>query len=411
MKMEGESPGLALQGPNHVREEPRMTINLFKKQPLFKILSLLALLILLLPSTPSAGGRNPAPPAPPTPAVVPPQPPPAPEAPVPPHGWLGVLLSDEEGEGVVVTGVKEESPAEKAGLKEGDRILELDGTKIERSRDIRRAMRDLEPGDTVQFRIRRKTLEKTLTATVGKPPERSFLGMGPLWHEDLAPGMALRMMGMARNYLGVRVQSMTEDLRAYFKAPRGRGLLVSRVEEDTPAAKAGLRAGDVIIAVGGKGISERSDIAQALSDHEPGDRVAVKIVRDGSEKTVEVEIAERPGPRRHGAIFLPEGEEIDLDREIDLDKEIDLDRIEVIPEEAEEAVHESVDESPERVREEIHRVMSEIPEKQAQTAAVLRKSRLSDRQMEEIHRQVKEAMEQAREAIRHAAVALKNAPI
>ena len=46
---------------------------------------------------------------------------------------------------------------------------------------------------------------------------------------------------MTRNYLGVRVLSLTEDLRAYFKAPRGRGILVSRVEEDTPAAKAGLR--------------------------------------------------------------------------------------------------------------------------------------------------------------------------
>jgi len=378
-----------------------MSVNLFKKQPLFKTLSLLALLILLLPSAPVAGAAKPAPPAPPA-APAPPAPPDGSiEDLLPSHGWLGVFLSDEEGEGVAVIGVKEGSPAEKAGLSKGDRILEMDGTKIRRSTDIRRTLRDIEPGDTVQIRIRRKTQEKTLTATVGKPPERSFLGRGPMWHERGAPGpMSLDMLGMARNHLGVRIQSMTEDLRAYFKAPRGRGLLVSRVEEDTPAAKAGLRAGDVIIAVGGKGISDRSDIAQALSDHEPGDRVAVKIVRDGSEKTVEVVIAERPAPRRHGAIFLPEGEEIDLDREIDLE------RIEVMPEEAEEAVHESVDESLERVREEIHRAMSDIPEKQAQMAAVLRQGRLSDRQMEEIHRQVKEAMEQAREAIRHATEAV-----
>ena len=364
-----------------------------KRQPLLKYFSLLALLILLLPSTPSAGAHSPAPPPPP----------PAPEAPMPPHGWLGVVLSDKEGEGVDVIDVKEGSPAEKAGLKDGDRILEMDGTKIDRSRDIRRAMRDLEPGDTVQIRIRRKSQEKTLTATLGEAPPRPHAPpVPPVWHEKYAPG-AFSLQRFTRNYLGVRIQSMTEDLRAYFKAPRGRGMLVSRVEEDTPAAKAGLRAGDVIIAVGGKGISERSDITLALSDHEPGDRVAVKIVRDGSEKTVEVEIAERPGPRRHGAIFLPDGEEIDLDREIDLE------HFEVMPGEVEEAIHESL----ERVREEVHRAMSEIPEKQkqAQMAAVLRESRLSDQQMKEIQHRVQEAMEQAREAIHRTAEEQEDEPI
>ena len=389
-----------------------MTVNLFQKHPWLKYISLLALLILLLPPAPAAGAAKPAPPAPPA-APAPPAPPDGSiEDLLPPHGWLGVVLSDEEGEGVVVIGVKKESPAEKAGLMEGDRILELDGTKIVRSRDLRRAMSDLEPGDTVQIQVRRKTQEKTLTATLGKPPARPLPGMGPMWHERGAPGpVSLDMLGMARNYLGVRVQSMTEDLRAYFKAPRGRGLLVSRVEEETPAAKAGLRAGDVIIAVGGKGISERSDIAEALSDYEPGDKVAVKIVRDGAEKTVQVEIAERHPPRRHGAVFLPGGEMLDIDRDIDLDEEIDLERFEVMPEEAEEAVHESVDETLERVREEIHRVMSELPEKKAQMAAVLRQSRLGDLEMKEIRARMKEAMEQAREAIRHVTEAVMEEPI
>jgi len=378
-----------------------MTVNLFRKQPLFRTLSLLALLILLLPSTPRAGAQKPAPPAPPAP-------PEAPAVPIedllPPQGWLGVVLSDEGGEGVTVSGVKEAGPAEKAGLKEGDRILELDGRKVERARDIRRAMRDLEPGDTVQIRIQRKSQEKTLTATVGKPPERVFPGFGPRWHGEVAPDlMALNMLGMNRNYLGVRILSMTEDLRAYFKAPRGRGLLVSRVEEDTPAGKAGLRAGDVIIAVDGKGISDRSDIAQALSDHEAGDRVPVKIVRDGVEKTLDVEIAERPGPRTRGAIFLPENHEID----IDMDEEMDLDRIEEIPEETGEVIRESL----KVAGEEIRRVMSEIPEKRAQVAAALRKARLSDAQMEEIHRQAKEAMEQAREAIRHVTEVMREGTI
>jgi len=371
-----------------------MSVNPFKKQPLLKTLSLLALLILLLPAAPGAADWTSRPPDPP----LPPQ---APEAPAPPHGWLGVVLSDMEGEGVNVIEVKEGSPAEKAGLKDGDRILEMDGTKIDRSRDIRHAMRDLEPGDTVQIKIRRKTQEKTLTATLGEAPPRPHAPPAPpVWHEKYSPG-SFSIQALNRNYLGVRIQSMTEDLRAYFKAPRGRGVLVSRVEEDTPAAKAGLRAGDVIIAVGGKGISDRSDISLALSDHEPGDRVAVKIVRDGSEKTVDVEIAERSGPRRHGAIFLPGGEEIDLDREFDLE------HLELMPGELEKTIQESL----ERVQEEVQQAMSEIPEKQAQMAAVLRERQLSDQQMKEIQHQVQEAMEQAREAIHHTAEEQEDEPI
>jgi len=382
-----------------------MSASLFGNRSSFKILALLALLILLLPSMSGASAPKAAPPAPPgspAPAAAPDPPEPLEEL-LPPQGWLGVVLSDEGTEGVTVTGVKEGSPAEKAGIKEGDRILELDGRKVERPRDIRGAMRDLEPGDTVQIRIRRNSQEKTLTATVGKAPDRFFRGHAPLWQEHEGQrALELGMLDMRRTYLGVRIQSMTEDLRAYFKAPRGRGLLVSRVEEDTPAARAGLRAGDVIIAVDGKGISDRSDIAQALSDHEPGDRVPVKIVRDGAEKTVEVEIAERPGPRRHGSIWLPADEDFDLDTEDAPDWEFDLQGIHGIPEETGAMIRESL----EKAGEEIRRAMSEFPEKRALVAAALSKARFSEQQREEMRRQIEEAMKQAREAIRHVAEAM-----
>jgi len=384
-----------------------MRLNLFRKQRLFRTLALLALLILLLPSMPRAGAPKPAPPAPPDP----PAPPAAPiEELLPPQGWLGIVLSDEGAEeGATVTGVKPDSPAEKAGLKEGDRILDLDGRKVRRARDVRSAMRDLEPGDTVQIRIQRKSQEKTLTATVGKPPERALLGLGPRWHSGAEPEFMEQfdMLRAGRNYLGVRVLSMTEDLRAYFKAPRGRGLLVSRVEEDTPAGKAGLRAGDVIIAVDGKGISDRSDIAQALSDHEAGDRVPVKIIRDGAEKNLDVEIAERHAPRRHGAFFFPGDHDFDLDMDLDPDDEGDLEHLEVIPEETGEMIRESV----RMAGEEVRRAMREIPQYRAQVAAALGEVRISDEQMKEIHRQIEKAMQQARETIREVTEAIREETI
>ena len=99
------------------------------------------LLVLLLPSLSGAVGQAGTPP--PTPrAAARPEPPTPPPAPSESHrGWLGVTLSDDEDEGVTVTGVREDSPAQKAGIQEGDQILELDGKRIERSGDIRRRTR------------------------------------------------------------------------------------------------------------------------------------------------------------------------------------------------------------------------------------------------------------------------------
>jgi len=156
---------------------------------------------------------------------------------------------------------------------------------------------------------------------------------------------------------------MTEDLRAYFKAPRGRGLLVSKVKDGTPAAKAGLRAGDVIIAADGKEVSDRGDFREALADHEPGDKVSLRIVRDGSEKTVDVEIARREGPgMRHGSMFLPE------------DKEI---QIESFGKETSEEIHKALEQA-----------MKEVEQ--------------TKMEREDLRRQIREAMKQAREAVRQA---------
>ncbi len=361
------------------------------------LLSLVSMaLLLLLPSYSAAGSPKAAPPAPPAPEAAP-APPSPPEAPEPPGGgWLGVVLSGEEGGGVTIREVREESPAEKAGLKEGDRILEMDGRKITTPRDVRRTLRNLEPGDTLQIKVRRGSQEKTLTATVGKPPEDALPGLrrslGDLqWATP--DSLPFAMLGMMRNYLGVRVLPMTEDLRAYFKTPRGRGILVSRVEEDTPAAKAGMRAGDVIVAVDGKGISDRSDIAQALADRQPGDKVPVKIVRDGSEKTLEVEIGERPGAHRHGAFVVPEDEQPDLERLQELSN----------------GVAEEVRNRMEEAREELKRAAKEAA---SQKRAVLKEwTDLSDAQISDIRQQVRDAMRQAKEAIREATEAVANAPL
>jgi len=419
-----------------------MSLKSLKNSDFAGIVSLSSLLLLILPATGSAGSHPAPPQAPSAPvamrAPVPP-PAPAPEAELdeedrPKRGWLGVFLSDDE-EGVSISGVKDGSPAEKAGLSEGDKIVEVDSKKVEDSADIRRALKSLEPGDAIQIVVMRDGKKKTLTATLGEAPELRWQGRGfPGWAPgaDFDEGMRYFRefhMGGSRTYLGVRVQGMTEELRAYFKAPRGRGVLVSRVEEGTPAAKAGLKAGDVIVAVDGKGIAGRSDIGEALGDREPGDRVAVKVIRDGVEKTLDVEVAERhtPRPPRRGALALPGGDGALWLEDDDDDGDAEVHELEVIRgdpririeiertiKDSHEAMKDSVEyrRDVERAMKDAQRAMAEVMEHrqelQQQIRQTLRETQEAHRMsQEEVRRQVREAMDQAREALRQAVEAAR----
>jgi len=82
-----------------------------------------------------------------------------------------------------------------------------------------------------------------------------------------------------RGRLGVNATDMTEELRDYFGAPKDAGVLVQRVEPGTPAAKAGLKVGDVITRVGGEAVESSSDVSRALSDKKSGELVPVTVVR------------------------------------------------------------------------------------------------------------------------------------
>lgn len=90
-----------------------------------------------------------------------------------------------------------------------------------------------------------------------------------------------------KSRLGVLVHGLTPELRAHFGAPADRGLLVARVEPGSPAAKAGISVGDVLLEVGGTPIDRASDVLEALSATS-GKPVAVAVIRDHQRKTIDV---------------------------------------------------------------------------------------------------------------------------
>jgi len=99
---------------------------------------------------------------------------------------------------------------------------------------------------------------------------------------------------VVRGWLGVVIQDVDEDLARSFDLPSAKGVLISEVQAGSPAAKAGLRQGDVIVALDGKAVKDVADLRNRIALTLPGTVVAMEVIRDGKPRTIEVEIGEQP---------------------------------------------------------------------------------------------------------------------
>ncbi len=95
-------------------------------------------------------------------------------------------------------------------------------------------------------------------------------------------------------FFGISFQTVTWDIAAQLNLPVDHGVLVIEVPSDGPAARAGIRPGDVIVAINGKPVDQKNSFSELLFEHRPGETITVTINRDGEEMTVDVTLAERP---------------------------------------------------------------------------------------------------------------------
>lgn len=100
-----------------------------------------------------------------------------------------------------------------------------------------------------------------------------------------------------RGRLGVAVVQISPELRAHFGAPRDRGVLVDTVRPDSPAARAGVRVGDIVLEVDGDATGSASDMLEAMSDRTKGERVTVSVLRAGKRMPLTVTLTDDPGMR------------------------------------------------------------------------------------------------------------------
>lgn len=230
-----------------------------------------------------------------------------------------------EERGALVRSVEPGSPAEQAGLKQDDVILRFQGDNVLTARELARLVREQPPGRSVAIEVMRGGTSQKLQATLGerklarggwrfRMPDLRDLGVDfdrdlvidlpeppdvPEPPEPPLPptGFAPRFFfGSAPQRLGIEYQEIGAQLAKYFKLSEDRGVLVASVDDDGPAAKAGVKAGDVILELDGKPVHDGGDLREALRRAPAGDEVILKLQRDG--RPVELKVVLQPRERR-----------------------------------------------------------------------------------------------------------------
>ena len=219
------------------------------------------------------------------------------------QGWLGVSIQDvtprlardkelKVKEGAFVNEVVEESPADSVGLKEGDVITEFNGKKIEIAEDLTKEVRDTKPGTKASVTVNRNGEKKTFAVNIGRNKMQRFFGMSIPHPMNMLHGKGFIIHNIG-DVEGMELMELNKQLGEYFEAPNGRGVLVKDVEKESNAAKAGIKAGDVITKIGTETVKNIDDIHDALEDTEEGTKVNVDLIRKGKTNTVSLEVSER----------------------------------------------------------------------------------------------------------------------
>ena len=250
------------------------------------------------------------------------------------HSFLGVGLEDVEGasEGARVESVRPESAAAGAGIEEGDVITRFDGEKVRSARQLGRLVGETPPGREVAIEVQRGDATRTLSATLSEGPHgvhgrraQVHLGEGSVsvpggedfdidvpellhmrrgegphvlrWHAEEGHDFTGALFA-PRPRLGIRFIELGDQLADFFKVASDDGVLVTSVEEASPAAAAGIKAGDVLLEFDGTPIRHGRALQQKVRKAQAGGTVAIKLQRDGGPMDVEVTLPEPEESRR-----------------------------------------------------------------------------------------------------------------
>ena len=191
------------------------------------------------------------------------------------RGYLGVLPQDvtpalarklelKDRGGAILSEVTPKSPAEKAGLESGDVVTEINGKPVRDANHLRLEVARVRPGETASLRVRRDSDTKFVKVTVRERPE----------DQDLAKSSKSRSGDDEATLNGVGVVDLNPQNRRQYRVPeRVKGVLVSEVEDGSPAWEAGLRPGDVIVELNKKAVATADETVRLTTN--PKDRTTL----------------------------------------------------------------------------------------------------------------------------------------
>jgi serine protease Do len=243
-------------------------------------------------------------------------------------GQIGVSVRDVDNDdtkqpksGVVVEEVRSGSAAEKAGIKDGDQIVEFDGERVRSVRQFTRLVQDTPIGRSVPVVVvrggQRTTLNVAPTRGTGwrfdedfglisppEPPRPPAAPEAPRPPKAVTPFPALPGFGFSYRSgggrLGASVEDLSDELTEYFGVKHG--VLVRSVTDGSPAAKAGMKAGDVITSVNGTTVEEPSDVSRTLNRLEDQAEFTIDVMRDKKPLTLKGNLGSRERSRSRAVV-------------------------------------------------------------------------------------------------------------
>jgi serine protease Do len=206
------------------------------------------------------------------------------------RGYLGVMIQDvnpalekefdlKDNKGALVGDVTPNSPAEKAGVKSGDVILEFNGKKVTDSRHLKLEVARTQPGEAVPVKILRDGENKTLEIKVKELPGTEHLAKNDSAHPDDTGTLN-----------GVAVADLDNNARQQFEVPNTvKGAVVTEVDPNSASAEAGLRPGDVIQEINRKSVKNAEEAVQMTEKTNHDKRTLLRVWRDGGSRFVVVD--------------------------------------------------------------------------------------------------------------------------
>jgi len=191
------------------------------------------------------------------------------------RGWLGVSIQEltpelakgfglKEPRGVLIADVVKDSPADKAGITSGDVLVEFDGRRVDTPQDLQKIVAATAPGKGVPVKVWRDKGERTVEIKLGETPEETA---------QLEPSPK------GKSLLGLDTRPITPDIQRQLNLRTTDGVIVARVEEESPAAEAGMQRGDVVREINRQRIRTMQDFERVTQAIKPGDRVTMLLQR------------------------------------------------------------------------------------------------------------------------------------